>query len=292
VVVGSAEVVEEDVDVAADMLELVGLTRGLAPGLVTVTCRSYVLSVLLLDYRQCFCNTHRDARIRCILDLRYAAEAPPLPILRRRDIIAHRQQPIRLQIQMPLRPVRSIREPPRVVAPGAELPEHAVVGDIAAHHAWSGVAFGFLGGDVVCADESVRAAFFRAYHVGGAVDGVYLPTHCIEAYLGGVEEDGAGCALVVVEVCAPEGVGVTVAYVDVVPLICIQVWGRHCGDLYGSFWRNIGYPIAVGRYGGEETKHESKGRQNGEACGGDPRVLNYLSSPVPGIARSYMRIIV
>ena len=49
VVVGSAEVVDDDVDDVEDETpELVGVARGLAPGLVTVTCRSYVLSVLLL----------------------------------------------------------------------------------------------------------------------------------------------------------------------------------------------------------------------------------------------------
>lgn len=50
----------------------------------------------------------------------------------------------------------------------------------------------------------------------------------------GIEEDGAGCALVIVEVRAPESVGVAVAYVDVVPLVRVQVRGRHREDLGGT----------------------------------------------------------
>lgn len=184
VVVGSAEEVDVPVDgVADEMLRIVGLARGVAPGLVTVTCRSYtssVLLLLLLNYsRQFFKSSYRNARICLVLDLRYAAEAPPLSILRRRDVVTHCQQPIRLQIQMPLRPVLRIREPPCVVSPGAELPEHAIIGDITADHAWSGMPFRFLGGDVVCADEGICASLLGTDHVGGAVDGVDLPAHCV-----------------------------------------------------------------------------------------------------------------
>jgi hypothetical protein len=147
-------------------------------------------------------STYLNTREPLIINLCQLLKRKPLPLLRCRNIRAHRHQSITLNIEMPTRSIRRICQIKRPVFPRPNSPKHTIITQRRIRHIWHCIARCFG----ICGDLDVHIAFgtrvFGAEDVVRAVEGKELPLLPRFGRVGVLEEYRA--LSVVVEDCTCE----------------------------------------------------------------------------------------